>query len=69
MPQSSARLRLNVAPTHSLHNPTVFTPVSRVTDRHSAVSGLVTVTACVLAAAIPTWRAVRIDPIETLRQD
>jgi ABC-type antimicrobial peptide transport system permease subunit len=34
-----------------------------------AVSGLVTVTACVLAAAIPAWRAARIDPIETLRQD
>ena len=44
MPQSSARLRLNVAPTHSLHRPTVLTAVSRVTHRHSAVSGLVTLT-------------------------
>jgi predicted permease len=34
-----------------------------------AVSGLVTVTACVLAAMIPAWRAARLDPIETLRRD
>ena len=33
-----------------------------------ATSALVIVTACLLAALVPTWRAVRIDPIETLRQ-
>jgi len=34
-----------------------------------AVTGVVTVTACVIATAIPAWRAARIDPIETLRLD
>ncbi|HZM58309.1 MAG TPA: hypothetical protein VFB85_00900 [Vicinamibacterales bacterium] len=33
-----------------------------------ATSALVIVTACLLAALVPAWRAVRIDPIETLRQ-
>ncbi len=57
MPQSSARLRLNVAPTHSLHSPTVFTPVSRVTERQSAVSGLVTLTNHASGATASTSRA------------
>jgi ABC-type antimicrobial peptide transport system permease subunit len=34
-----------------------------------AMGGLVTVGACALAAALPAWRAARLDPIETLRQD
>ena len=34
-----------------------------------AASLLCIVTACALAALIPAWRAARIDPIETLRQD
>ena len=33
------------------------------------VSLLVILAACVLAASLPAWRAARIDPIETLRQD
>ena len=57
IPQSSARLRLNVAPTHSLHSPTVFTAVSRVTDRHSAVSGFVTLTNHASGATASTSRA------------
>ena len=57
MPQPRARLRLNVAPTHSLHSPTVFTAVSRVTDRHSAVSGLVTLTNQASGATASTSRA------------
>jgi hypothetical protein len=34
-----------------------------------ATSALVIVTACLLAALLPTWRAVRIDPIATLRKE
>lgn len=41
----------------------VFDPVAY------AASLLCIVTACALAALIPAWRAARIDPIETLRQD
>ena len=57
MPQSNSRLRIHVAPTHSLQSPTVFTPVSRVTDRHSAVSGLVTFTSHASGATASTSRA------------
>jgi ABC-type antimicrobial peptide transport system permease subunit len=41
----------------------VFDPIAY------AASLLCIVTACALAALIPAWRAARIDPIETLRQD
>jgi predicted permease len=34
-----------------------------------AVGGLATLAACVMAVALPAWRAARLDPIETLRQD
>jgi ABC-type antimicrobial peptide transport system permease subunit len=34
-----------------------------------ATSALVIVTACLLAALLPIWRAVRIDPIATLRKE
>ncbi len=57
IPQPSARLRLKVAPTHSLHSPTVFTDVSRVTDRTSAVSGLVTLMNHASGATFSTLRA------------
>ena len=48
---------MNVAPTHSLQSPTVFTAVSRVTDRHNAVSGLVTLTNHASGATASTSRA------------
>jgi ABC-type antimicrobial peptide transport system permease subunit len=41
----------------------VFDPVAY------ALSVLVVVTACVLAASVPALRAARLDPIATLRQD
>lgn len=34
-----------------------------------AASLLVIVIACVLAASVPAWRAARVDPIATLRND
>jgi ABC-type lipoprotein release transport system permease subunit len=41
----------------------VFDPVAY------ALSGLVVVTACALAAWVPAMRACRLDPVATLRQD
>ena len=57
MPQSSSRLSVHVQPTHSLQSPTVFTLVSRVTERHSAVSGFVTLTSHASGATASTSRA------------
>jgi hypothetical protein len=41
----------------------VFDPVA------DALSGLVVVTACALAAWVPVMRACRPDPVATVRQD
>ncbi len=58
IPQSNSKLRLYVAPTHSLHSPTVLTLVSRVTERHSAVSGFVTLTSHAAGATASMSRAI-----------
>ena len=58
MPQSNSRLRIHEQPTHSLQRPTVFTFVSAVTDRHSAVSGFVTFTSQASGATASTSRDV-----------
>ena len=47
-----------------------FGPVVRLFDPAAyAVSLLVIVLACALAASLPTWRAVRVDPIAVLRKE
>jgi ABC-type lipoprotein release transport system permease subunit len=47
-----------------------ITGIVRLLDPVPYMAGvIVVITACLCAALVPTWRAVRIDPIATLRNE